>query len=99
MGCVSPGFVVGRKHSHIQPYEQVVVREIKDAVMKTSFKNIHEVNDLTEAVSLASQLAEAGEVVLLSPACASWDQFVSYEHRGDLFCELARSLSEQLLDN
>lgn len=73
-------------------------QEIKDAVMKTSFRNIHEVNDLTEAVVLASQLAKAGDVVLLSPACASWDQFPSYEHRGDLFCELARSLSERSLD-
>ena len=72
--------------------------EIKDAVMKTSFRNIHEVNDLTEAVRLASQLAVAGDVVLLSPACASWDQFPSYENRGDLFCELARSLSQPSLD-
>lgn len=66
--------------------------------MKTSFRNIHEVNDLTEAVRLASQLAVAGDVVLLSPACASWDQFPSYENRGDLFCELARSLSQPSLD-
>ncbi len=73
-------------------------QEIKDAVMKTSFRNIHEVNDLTEAVDLASQLAVVGDVVLLSPACASWDQFPSYEHRGDLFCKLARSLPEQLPD-
>lgn len=69
--------------------------EIKDAVMKTSFRNIHEVNDLTEAVELASHLAADGDVVLLSPACASWDQFPSYEHRGDLFCKLSRSLSER----
>lgn len=73
-------------------------QEIKDAVMKTSFRNIHEVNDLNEAVAVAYQLAVAGDVVLLSPACASWDQFPSYEHRGDLFCELARSLAEKSQD-
>ena len=73
-------------------------QEIKDAVMKTSFRNIHEVSDLTEAVNLASQLAVVGDVVLLSPACASWDQFPSYEHRGDLFRKLARSLAEQSPD-
>jgi UDP-N-acetylmuramoylalanine--D-glutamate ligase len=73
-------------------------QEIKDAVMKTSFRNIHEVSDLTEAVNLASQLAVVGDVVLLSPACASWDQFPSYEHRGDLFCKLVRSLVEQSPD-
>ncbi len=73
-------------------------QEIKDAVMKTSFRNIHEVEDLTEAVDLASHFAVDGDVVLLSPACASWDQFPSYEHRGDLFCKLTRSLSERSPD-
>jgi UDP-N-acetylmuramoylalanine--D-glutamate ligase len=73
-------------------------QEIKDAVMKTSFRNIHEVSDLTEAVELAARLATVEDVVLLSPACASWDQFPSYEHRGDLFCKLARSLAEQSSD-
>lgn len=66
--------------------------------MKTSFRNIHEVEDLTEAVDLASHLAVDGDVVLLSPACASWDQFPSYEHQGDLFCKLTRSLSERSPD-
>lgn len=68
--------------------------QIKRAVMNTPFRNIHEVNDLTEAVHTAVNLAHQGDVILLSPACASWDQFPSYEHRGDLFCQLARTLAE-----
>jgi UDP-N-acetylmuramoylalanine--D-glutamate ligase len=40
---------------------------------------------LIEAVQRASQAAVAGEVVLLSPACASFDQFRDYEARGDAF--------------
>lgn len=65
---------------------------IKAAVMEFGCMNIHEVDDFASAVYKAHELAEPGDVVLLSPACASWDMFKSYEHRGDLFCELVRSI-------
>ena len=44
--------------------------------------------DLATAVRDASAAAEPGEVVLLSPACASYDQFRDFEERGDRFREL-----------
>ncbi|MEN7536544.1 UDP-N-acetylmuramoyl-L-alanine--D-glutamate ligase [Aurantiacibacter flavus] len=47
---------------------------------------------LCEAVRRACDKAQAGEVVLLSPACASFDQFRDYEARGDAFRELVREL-------
>jgi len=50
------------------------------------------VNSLSEAVAASRQLASPGDVVLLSPACASFDMFRSYEDRGDQFRNLVREL-------
>jgi len=50
--------------------------------------NVEIVNSLSEAVDLARQLAEPGDVVLLSPACASYDMFDNYEQRGREFTRL-----------
>lgn len=48
---------------------------------------------LDVAVRRASESAVAGDVVLLAPACASFDQFDNYEHRGRVFKELVRQLA------
>ena len=50
---------------------------------------------LESAVKRASAAASPGDVVLLAPACASFDQFKSYEHRGRVFKELVYSLGRQ----
>jgi UDP-N-acetylmuramoylalanine--D-glutamate ligase len=47
-------------------------------------------HSLTEAANLASQLAVEGDVVLLSPACASYDMFDNFEHRGREFTRLVQ---------
>lgn len=47
---------------------------------------------LKKAVAVASIHAHDGDVVLLSPACASFDQFNNFEHRGDVFCKLVKLL-------
>ena len=47
-------------------------------------------DDLASAVRLADEHAHAGDVVLLSPACASYDMFANYEQRGELFEKLVR---------
>ena len=49
---------------------------------------VHYCRDLAQALDIARDLAQMGDVVLLSPACASFDQFASYAERGDLFKRL-----------
>ena len=53
---------------------------------------IERAGTIERAVEIASQAAQAGDIVLLAPACASFDQFENYEHRGRVFKELVRGL-------
>ncbi len=50
--------------------------------------SLHSCETLEKAVTAAASAAHPGEVVLLAPACSSFDQFESYEHRGRVFKEL-----------
>lgn len=75
----------------------VLLGVTKDKIAKTAkehgFEDIVLVDSLKEAVEKAAQLAQPGEAVLLSPACASWDMFQSFEERGNLFKEYVREIS------
>lgn len=66
--------------------------KIAETARKYGFEAILFAEDLKEAVSLCRQNAKEGDAVLLSPACASWDMFQSYEQRGTLFKEYVRAL-------
>jgi len=65
---------------------------IKNEANKYSDCNIIMVENLKDAVEFSFELALSGEVVLLSPACASWDMYESFEHRGREFKELVNNL-------
>ncbi len=58
---------------------------IKETAEKYGFKNVFIVDDMQQAVKRAYDNAEKGDTILLSPACASWDMYKSFEVRGRHF--------------
>ena len=56
---------------------------------------VERTGDLATAIRLARRNARPGETVLLAPACASFDQFKSFEHRGQLFREVVERLPKE----
>ena len=105
---VRPTIVIGGGYDKKNTYEEwiasfgdkvkclVLLGETKDAIAATAkkagFTNIIMTQSLQEAVEVSSREAKSGDAVLLSPACASWDMFKSYEERGKLFKEYVRAL-------
>jgi UDP-N-acetylmuramoylalanine--D-glutamate ligase len=66
--------------------------EIAEALDRAGVPHV-QCGDLAAAVAAAAHAAGPGEVVLLSPACASYDQFRDFEHRGEEFRRLVQNLS------
>ena len=64
--------------------KSVLEEEARDEGVQT----IYTFETMEEATEKALTDSEEGDILLLSPACASWDQFKSYEERGDLFKKL-----------
>ncbi|QDC44942.1 UDP-N-acetylmuramoyl-L-alanine--D-glutamate ligase [Methylophilus medardicus] len=77
--------LIGRDAPKIQHTLQNLPVSIVDAV------------DLPAAVHIAKTLAEAGDAVLLSPACASFDMFRNYEHRAEVFVEAVKAMEAACL--
>ena len=65
---------------------------LADAARKAGIKHILIENTLQEAVPKAYELTKPGDVMLFSPACASWDQFRTFEERGDYFVNFIKEL-------
>ncbi len=64
-----------------------------EAEMKASRLPLERAGTMEDAVRRAAALARPGDVVLLAPACASFDMFRSYGHRGDVFQDAVRALA------
>jgi len=76
----------------------VLLGEAREAMAKAfgGLVKVKQVETMSEAVETASEMASPGDLVLLSPACASFDMFDSYAHRGRVFREAVKSLQKQV---
>ena len=105
---VTPTVVIGGGYDKQSSYEEWIASfgdkvkclvllgatadKIEATARKAGFTNIVRVGSLKEAVEASAVQAQSGDAVLLSPACASWDMFKSYEQRGTLFKEYVNQL-------
>ena len=66
-----------------------------EAVLLPTNVPIYHAADLPEAVNIAKKVAYAGDAVLLSPACASFDMFKNYVHRAEVFVDAVKQLESK----
>lgn len=107
---VSPTYLIGGGYDKNSTYDEWIdsfgdkvrklvligatAKAIEACAKSKGFEDVVIVDTLEEAIDTCYELAQPGDAILLSPACASWDMFKSYEERGDIFCEYARALKE-----
>jgi UDP-N-acetylmuramoylalanine--D-glutamate ligase len=60
-------------------------RKLERVAKEAGIEMIEHVDNVEKAVPIAYELSQPGDVILLSPACASWDQYKTFEQRGDIF--------------
>tara|TARA_B100000530_G_scaffold333547_1_gene281748 strand:+ start:211 stop:1536 length:1326 start_codon:yes stop_codon:yes gene_type:complete len=95
-GAGKPGSDYGRLRPLLDSDTHTVIcfgdagSEIADALGLPDTKRV---STLSDAVHLAARIAQPGDVVLLSPACASFDEFDNFEHRGQMFAAMAQEAS------
>ncbi|MDO8304960.1 glutamate ligase domain-containing protein, partial [Herminiimonas sp.] len=92
------------KGQDFSPLREPVARYVRDVVLigrdgpaigaalDGSGVPVHSCQSLEEAVDKAASLAQPGDAVLMSPACASYDMFRSYLHRAEVFVDAVREL-------
>ena len=76
----------------------VLIGQTAEAIIRTIDTEdgkitVEKASTVARAVEIANQLAQDGDVVLLSPACASYDMFRNFQERAEVFCELVKKLN------
>jgi UDP-N-acetylmuramoylalanine--D-glutamate ligase len=66
--------------------------KLQQTAQEAGIQTIVRVDNVEKAVPAAYEISEEGDVILLSPACASWDQYRTFEERGDIFIEAVHNL-------
>lgn len=91
----------GNEFDELKPYLKHVkavitfgetAAKIERVAREAGISIVKRVDNVEEAVPAAYEVSEAGDCILLSPACASWDQYKSFEVRGDMFVEAVHKL-------
>ncbi len=69
--------------------------KIAETARQSGVKNVNTFEILKDAVKEAVEYSEGGEVILLSPSCASWDQYRTFEERGESFIRIVEQLTAE----
>lgn len=104
INLIAGGLDRGNEFDELVPYldnvkTMVVFGQTADKlirVAKNHVRQIYKVDNLSEAVKKSYELSNRNEVILLSPANASWDQFDTFEQRGDLFIDEIKKLKKDI---
>ncbi len=93
MGGLDRGHSFDELNDHMQNVKYVICYgETKERIKKWCPKECKVVDNLEQATKKAYELSSKGDIILLSPACASWDQFNSFEDRGTLYKDVINKL-------
>lgn len=98
---IAGGLDRGNEFDDLKPYLKnvkgvVLIGETQDKLKRTALEAevpaIKMAGSMNDAVNQAYQMSEHKDVILLSPACASWDQYRTFEERGDMFIKAVHTL-------